>query len=75
MKQPVRKLNAQNISSITRAFEDDLATIGRSIEGKTGLPLLLALKREALTEGPYSPGGHPNSPTCGHPKFLHPEGL
>lgn len=20
-----------------------------------------------------SPGGHPNSPTCGHPKFPHPE--
>ena len=19
------------------------------------------------------PDGHPNSPTCGHPKFLHPE--
>ena len=21
------------------------------------------------------PGGHPNSPTCGHPKFPHPERL
>jgi len=21
----------------------------------------------------WNPGGHPNSSTCGHPKFLHPE--
>jgi len=21
----------------------------------------------------YGPDGHPNSPTCGHPKLLHPE--
>jgi hypothetical protein len=54
VKQPVRTLNSSNIASITRAFEEDLATIGASIKGKTGLPLLVALKREALTKGPYT---------------------
>ena len=27
----------------------------------------------AATNTPLVPDGHPNSPTCGHPKFLHPE--
>jgi hypothetical protein len=26
-----------------------------------------------VASGTERPGGHPNSPTRGHPKFLHPE--
>lgn len=53
MRQPVRKLTIDNIDSITEAFHHDLAVIGESIAGKTGISLMLALKRDRLGHGPY----------------------
>ncbi|MBV4458991.1 hypothetical protein KVG96_13600 [Pseudomonas sp. COR58] len=53
MRQPVRNLTIENIDSITQAFTQELATIGGSIVGKSGIPLMLALKRDRLGHGPY----------------------
>jgi len=53
MQQPIRKLTLSNIDTITADFYRELADIGKSIKGKTGLPLLVAMKRERLGHGPY----------------------
>jgi hypothetical protein len=53
MQQPERTLRLDNIERIKSDFCRELAAIGTSIEGKTGLPLLLSLKRERLGIGPY----------------------
>jgi hypothetical protein len=53
MQQPIRLLNATNIGAITVDFHRDLSVIGRSIVGLTGLPLLIAVKRNCLGHGPY----------------------
>lgn len=53
MRQPVRKLTLENIDSITTVFHQELAVIGESIAGKTGVALMLALKRDRLGHGPY----------------------
>lgn len=53
MKQTVRILNAENIGSITKEFHAGIAAIGESIQGKTGVALFNALKREKLIGGPY----------------------
>jgi hypothetical protein len=53
MQQIVRVLTAENVETIQREFRGSLASIGESIQGKTGVPLLAALKREKLVGGPY----------------------
>ncbi|UVM48093.1 MULTISPECIES: hypothetical protein [unclassified Pseudomonas] len=53
MQQPIRKLTLANIDAITEVFYRDLAVIGQSIAGKTGLPLMLSMKRDRLGHGPY----------------------
>jgi hypothetical protein len=53
MRQPVRKLTLENIDAITEDFHRELAVIGASIAGKTGVELMLALKRDRLGHGPY----------------------
>ncbi|CAI8842795.1 MULTISPECIES: hypothetical protein [Pseudomonas] len=53
MQQPVRNLNLENIDSITQWFNQELVSIGQSIVGKNGIPLMLALKRDRLGHGPY----------------------
>jgi len=53
MQQPIRKLTLANISKIQLEFNESLASLGNSIKGKTGLPLLESLKRERLGVGPY----------------------
>jgi hypothetical protein len=51
--QNERTLNRSNIRAITEDFYKSLASIGESIQGKTGIPLFIALKREKLIGGPY----------------------
>ena len=41
------------------------ATIQQIIDG------VVAVQRSAKESGAVIPGGHPNSSTCGHFKFLH----
>jgi type I restriction enzyme M protein len=42
--------------------------------GDAELALFPEAHRFQISEGcHWSPGGHPNSPSCGHSKFLHPE--
>jgi hypothetical protein len=53
MRQRERTLTASNIDKITEAFYADLASVGECIQGKKGVPLFIALKREKLTTGPY----------------------
>jgi len=53
MQQIVRVLNSENIKEITTNFHTSLASIGESIQGKTGVALFTALKREKLVGGPY----------------------
>lgn len=53
MQQITRTLDASNIDEITNDFSASLALIGNSLQGKTGVPLFMALKREKLNEGPY----------------------
>jgi hypothetical protein len=53
LQQPERKLTSLNIDAITNDFRAALSCIGASIDGKTGLPLLKALKRDKLGHGPY----------------------
>ena len=53
MQQVERILSASNIDEITSGFYASLASIGASIQGKTGVPLFMALKREKLIGGPY----------------------
>ncbi|MBB1075788.1 hypothetical protein HUU62_15375 [Rhodoferax sp. 4810] len=53
MQQIVRVLNSENINAITTDFHASLASIGESIQGKTGVSLFTALKREKLIGGPY----------------------
>lgn len=53
MQQIVRVLTAENIKAITNDFHESLASIGESIQGKRGVPLFTALKREKLLAGPY----------------------
>jgi hypothetical protein len=53
MQQTVRILNAGNIGSITKQFHAGIAAIGQSVQGKTGVALFHALKREKLIGGPY----------------------
>ncbi len=53
MLQRERTLTLINIDAIIHDEYADLAVLGTSIKGLTGLPLLKALKRDALAEGPY----------------------
>ncbi|MGG4056477.1 hypothetical protein [Delftia sp. K82] len=53
MQKIVRVLNAENIEAITTDFHESLASIGQSIQGKMGVSLFTALKREKLVGGPY----------------------
>lgn len=53
MLQRERTLTLNNIDAIIHDEYADLAVLGTSIKGLTGLPLLKALKRDALAEGPY----------------------
>lgn len=53
MLQNERTLNESNIGAIIEDFYKSLASIGESIQGKTGIPLFIALKREKLVGGPY----------------------
>lgn len=53
MQQVIRVLNAENIETIKTNFYNSLASIGESIQGKKGIPLFTALKREKLDGGPY----------------------
>jgi hypothetical protein len=53
MQQNERKLSASNIDKITAEFCTSLESIGESIQGKTGVDLFMALKREKLSGGPY----------------------
>lgn len=53
MQQTERTLNISNIGRITEDFYQSLVSIGETIQGKTGIPLFIALKREKLTGGPY----------------------
>ena len=53
MKQRERTLTAANVTPIKAAFCADLATIGETIKGKSGIALLTALKRDKLGHGPY----------------------
>ncbi|WP_082629158.1 hypothetical protein [Pseudomonas sp. TTU2014-080ASC] len=53
MQQPIRTLNAANISAILEAFTESIAPVGSSIQGLTGVSLLTALKRKQVGLGPY----------------------
>ena len=53
MQQQERTLTASNLDSIIADFYASLESIGSSIQGKTGVPLFMALKREKLNGGPY----------------------
>jgi hypothetical protein len=53
MKQPIRKLTANNIDTITAEYLKEVELIGDSIRGKRGVTLMNSLKREQLKTGPY----------------------
>lgn len=53
MKQPTRTLNPENIAKIKSEFYESLALLGDSVKDKSGLPLLISLKREKVNVGPY----------------------
>jgi hypothetical protein len=53
MQQVIRVLNSENIKAISTDFHASLTSIGDSIQGKTGVSLFTALKREKLIGGPY----------------------
>ncbi|KVA52774.1 hypothetical protein [Burkholderia cepacia] len=53
MQQQERILTAANVNQITENFLETLASLGDSIHGLRGIPLLTALKREKLVHGPY----------------------
>lgn len=53
MQQTDRTLTLNNIDAIIQAEYADLSTLGESIHGLTGLPLIRALKRTPLQNGPY----------------------
>ena len=53
MRQPDRTLTLDNIDAIIRDEYTDISALGGSIHGLTGLPLLKALKRTPLANGPY----------------------
>lgn len=53
MKQKERTLNKSNIDSIISEFTSSIEGLGTSINGKRGVSLLVALKRDKLTTGPY----------------------
>lgn len=53
MQQIERILTISNIDAITTDFCASLEVIGSSIQGKKGIPLFIALKREKLIGGPY----------------------
>ena len=53
MQQAERNLNISNIGRITEDFYKSMASIGETIQGKIGIPLFIALKREKLIMGPY----------------------
>ncbi|WP_217426355.1 hypothetical protein [Pandoraea anhela] len=46
-------MTADNVNQITESFLETLASLGDSIHGLRGIPLLTALKREKLAHGPY----------------------
>lgn len=54
MHQPERKLDSNNVDRILQEFMGSLGTLGESIAGKVGLPLLESLKRDKLKDGPYA---------------------
>jgi hypothetical protein len=53
MEQPTRVLNLKNIEKIRLEFYESLALLGDSVKDKSGLPLLVSLKREKVNVGPY----------------------
>jgi len=53
MKQVERILTASNIEAITNEFLSSLNSIGTSLDGKRGIALFSALKREKTNVGPY----------------------
>jgi len=53
MQHKIRKLNLDNIDAVTSDFRLSLLSLGDSLEGRTGVQLLYALKREKLISGPY----------------------
>ncbi|WGS45538.1 hypothetical protein LFL97_22675 [Burkholderia sp. JSH-S8] len=53
MQQQERILTAANVHRITEDFLETLVELGDSIHGLRGIPLLTALKREKLAQGPY----------------------
>jgi len=53
MRHIVRILDNTNIDRILKGFSDSIGCLGTSINNKTGVSLLEALKREKLTVGPY----------------------
>jgi len=53
MRHSIRLLNSSNIDALLEDFTLELADIGKTTVGLTGVPLLLALKRERIGHGPY----------------------
>ena len=53
MQTTTRLLNAVNIDNIISEFESSLVDLGKSIDGKVGIPLLLSIKRGCVGHGPY----------------------
>lgn len=53
MRQTERTLTLDNIDAIIRDEYADISALGGSIHGLSGLPLLKALKRTPLADGPY----------------------
>lgn len=53
MQQPIRTLNLSNIHAIKSEFDKSLTNLGSTVQGKTGLDLLISLKREKVKTGPY----------------------
>ncbi len=53
MVQKDRVLTLDNIEDVIREFCAKITPLGASIQGKTGIDLLIALKREMVNAGPY----------------------
>ena len=59
------------VRKFVRLYAVDLDRNRRFRAKQLGEADAVLLLLQTPTSGAYIPGGHPNSPTCGHPELLH----
>jgi hypothetical protein len=65
-------LDFSGVESIGRAFADEIFRVFVHVHPTSSFfPSMPTMSSRVIWSIHWSPGGHPNSPTCGHPKLLH----